>query len=88
MRHSLRPVETSIRACLRSTEAARFRVRKCANNNQLIVAGIQRILRYAYTAHFHIRQTGKILCELSLYTQTVIGVFFVHGNGNTQVCLT
>ena len=42
---SLRPAETFIRACHRPTEAALYRIRKCANNHQLIVAGIQRFLR-------------------------------------------
>ena len=47
---SLRPAETFMRACHRPTEAARFRVRKGANNRQLIVAGVQRFLQYA--VHF------------------------------------
>ena len=41
---SHRPAETFMRACRRPTEAARFRVQKCANNHQLIVAGIERFL--------------------------------------------
>ena len=41
---SLRPVETFMRACMRPMEAACFRVPKCANNHQLIVAGVQRFL--------------------------------------------
>ena len=37
---------------LRPTEAACFRVRKCANNHQLIVASFQMFLRQASAAHF------------------------------------
>ena len=51
--------------------------KKCANNRQLIVAGIQRFLRWAYTARFHVVDTRKTLRALRVYTQTVIGVFFV-----------
>ena len=36
------PTETFMHAYLRPTEAARFRERKCTNNHQLIVAGVQR----------------------------------------------
>ena len=32
--------------------------------------------------------TRKTLCALRVYTQTVIGVFFVDANGNTHACLT
>ena len=85
---SLRPAETFMRACRRPTEAACLRVQKCANNRQLIVAGTQRFLRHACTAHFHVIHTRKTLCALRIYTQTLIGVFFVHGNGNTHACLT
>ena len=49
---SLRPAETFMRACRRPTEAACLRVRKCANNRQLIVAGAQRYLRHAWAAYF------------------------------------
>ena len=41
---SLRPAEMFMRACRRPTEVACFRVRKCANNHQLIVAGVQRFV--------------------------------------------
>ena len=44
---SLRPAETFMRECPRPTGAACLRVQKCENNRQLIVAGIQRFLRYA-----------------------------------------
>ena len=87
---SLRPSETFIHVCLRPREAARFRVRKCANNCQLIVAGIQRFVRYAYAAHFRVIlvHTGKTMWPLRTFIQTVIGVFFVHGNSDTHACLT
>ena len=41
---SHRPAETFMGASCRPTEAARFRVQKCAINHQLIVAGIERFL--------------------------------------------
>ena len=67
---SFRPAETFMCACTRPTEA------ECCR--------IQRFLRYAYTASFRVIQTRKALCALRAYTQTVIGVFFVHGNGETH----
>ena len=84
---SLRPVETFMRACTRPREAACLRFRKCANNCQLIVAGILRFLQHASAAHFHVIHTRKTQCAL-IYTQTLIGEFFGHGNRNTQECLT
>ena len=36
----------------------------------------------------HTYCTRKTLPAQRVYTQTVIGVFFIHGNGNTHVCLT
>ena len=60
---------------------------KGANNLQLIVAVIQWIVRHAYAARFRIIQTRKTLCALRTYTQTVISVFFVHGNGDMHACL-
>ena len=85
---SLRPVETFMRACRRPTEAARFRVQKCANNHQLIVAVVERFLRHACAAHFCVIHTCKTQCVLCIYTHTLIGVFVVHGNGNMHACLT
>ena len=69
-----------MRACMRPTEAACFRKRKCANNRQLIVAGIKKFLQYAYAyaARFRVIHTRKTLRTLRVYTQTVIGIFFVH----------
>ena len=69
-------METFISACLRSKEAACFRVGKCANNRQLIVAIIQRIVLFAYAARFRLTQTRKMLCALRICKQTVIGIFF------------
>ena len=51
---SLRPAETFMRECLTPTEAVCFHVRKCANNRQLIDAGIQRFLQHACAACFRI----------------------------------
>ena len=85
---SLKPAETFMRACLRPMEVTCFRVLKCENNHQLSVASIQRFLRYAYTARFRVIHTRKTLCALRTRTQTLIGVFFVHRNGDTHGCLT
>ena len=85
---SLRPAGTFFRACCRPTEAASFREQKCANNRQLIVAGVQRFLRHACAAHFRVIHTRKTPCALCIYTQTLIGVFFIHGKGNMHACLT
>ena len=49
---------------------------------------IQRFLRYANTACFRVIEKCKKLCTLHVYTQTVIGVFFVHGNRDMHACLT
>ena len=51
---SLRPTEAFMHACISTTEAAGFRVQKCANNHQLIVAGFERFLRHACTARFRL----------------------------------
>ena len=85
---SLRPAETFMRACRRPTEAPCFRVQKCANNHQLIGAGVERCLRHLCAAHFRVIHTRKTPCALCIYTQTLIGVFFVHGNAHTHACLT
>ena len=79
---SNRPAETFMGACHRPTEAARFRVQKCAKNHQLIVAGVERFLRHSCAAHFRVVHTPKTPCALHIYMQTLIGVFFVHGKGN------
>ena len=83
-----RPAEMFMHVCSRSTEAARFCVQKCANNHQLIVAGVERFLQHACAAHFRVVHTRKTQCALRIYTQTLIGVFFVHGNAHTHACLT
>ena len=51
---SHRPAETFRHACTRPTEAARFRVQKCANNLLLISAGVQRFLLQACAARFRL----------------------------------
>ena len=76
---SLRPTETFIHACLRPMEAARFRVRKCPNNLHLIIAQLTSIL------YKHAKRRVRYVY---VYSQTLIGVFFVHGNGNMHACLT
>ena len=83
---SLRPAEMFMRACRRSTEAL-FRVQKCANNHQLIGAGAQRFLRHTCATYFRVIHTRKTPCALRINTQTLIGVIFVHGNGNMHACL-
>ena len=80
--------ETFMHACLRPTKAAHFHKRKCAINHQMIVAGVQRFLGHVCAAPFRVIPTSKTPCELSIYTQTLIGVIFVHGNGNLHACLT
>ena len=75
-------------ACHRPTEAACFRAQKWPNNLQLIIAGVERLLRHAYAARFRLTSTRKTLHALRVYTHTEIGAFFVHGNGNLHACLT
>ena len=53
-------------ACLRPTEAARFCVRKCANNHKLNVDGVQRFLRHAYAARF------RVIHSYILYMQNAV----------------
>ena len=70
---SLRPAE-ALCACMRPTKAACFRIWKCANNRQLIVAGIQRFLRCAYTQNavcatcIHANSDWRIFCTQERYT--------------------
>ena len=79
----------NVHACVsRPMEAARFHEQKCANNYQMIVAGVQRFLRHACAAHFRVLHIRKTPCGLRIYTQTLISVFFVHRNGNMHACLT
>ena len=101
---SLRLAETFIRGCLRPTEAACFCVKKCSNNRQLIVVAIHRFVRYAYALRiryvrssfsFSISEIQAKRCVRHIYNytctvhkQTMILVFFVHGNSNTHACLT
>ena len=81
-----RSAETFMHACLRPTEAACFCVQKCANNHQLIVAGVQRFLRHTCTAHFCIVY-AKAVCPMYIYAN-IDWHIFKHRNGNTHVCLT
>ena len=81
------PTETFMHACLRPTEAVRFHERKCGNNHQLIVAIVQRFLQQACAAHFCVIQTCKTPYALRIYMQTLISVFFIHGNGHMHACL-
>ena len=85
---SHRTAETFMHVCRRPTEAALFRVQKCANNHQPIFSGIERFLRHACAAHFRVIYIHAKRREHYVYTQTVIGVFFVDGNGNMHACLT
>ena len=78
---SLRPAE-ALCACMRPTKAACFRIWKCANKRQLIVAGIQRFLRWAYTlwhytARFHVIDTRKTLRVLRVYTQQWLAYYLL-----------
>ena len=93
---SLRLAETFIRGCLRPTEAACFCVKKCSNNRQLIVVAIHRFVRYAYAYTMYAALSVSVyqkykqndVCAtytiIHVHKQTVILVFFVHGNSNTQ----
>ena len=80
---SLRSTETFMHVCLRPTEAARFCVRKCTNNHQLIVAVVPRFLRHTCAAHFRAKRRVRYI-----YMLTLIGVFFVHRNGNMHAWKT
>ena len=89
------PMETFMRACLRPTEAARFREQKCANNHQLIVAGVQRSLLHACAAYFRVIHTRKRrVCYVYIlkhwlayfsYTETVTYMRVLHED---EICFT
>ena len=90
---SLKPAEAFMRACCRPTEAACFRVRKGANNRQLIVAGVKGF----YDTHTQLtsilyRHAKGRVCYIITYTiihtQTLIGLFFVHRIAHTHGWLT
>ena len=75
--------------CMRPTEAACFCVQKCANNHQLIVADVQSF----YDTHAQLTSVlyKHAKCHVRyiyIYMQTLIGIFYVHRNGNMHVCLT
>ena len=42
----------------------------------------------AHTQHVSVIHACKTLHALRVYKQTVIGVFFVHENGNMHACIT
>ena len=89
---SLRPAETLMRACMRPSEAACFRVRKCTNNHQLNCGRCSNV----FTTRMRIAQLTSVLYKhakrrvrcVYMYKQTLIGEFFVHGNGYALACLT
>ena len=55
MRHIDQRKHSGMRVhCTRPTEAARFRVQKCAHNHQLIIASVQRFLLHAHAARFRL----------------------------------
>ena len=81
---SLRPTETFMRACRGPTEAAWFRA-------QTIISWLLPALKGFYDMHAQLTSVSYIQAKRRVryvYTQTQIGVFFVHGNGNTHACLT
>ena len=88
---SLRPAETLMRACMRPSEAACFRVRKCTNNHQLncgrcsnvFTTRMRSLLPYCINT-----QNAVCAAYITIYKQTLIGEFFVHGNGYALACLT
>ena len=88
---SLKPMEMFMHACLMPKEAARFRVQKCVNNHQLIVAGVERFfttrIHNPFPYYLDLQNAACPTCS-RVYTQTVIGTFLVHGNGNMHACLT
>ena len=86
---SLRLTEAFMHACISTTEAAGFRVQKCANNHQLIVAGFERFYdTHAQPVSVSPRHAKRRVRYVYIYTQTLIVVFFVHGNGNMHACIT
>ena len=64
-----------MRVCTRPTEAACLCLRKCANNCQLIVAGILRFLRHECAAHFRVIHTRKTPYVLRIYANTDWHIF-------------
>ena len=87
---SLRPTKMFMRACLRTTEAACFRVQKSVSNHQLIVAGFQRFVLYdTHRQPVSVSYKHTKRCVHYVYgvcTQILIGVFYAHGNVNTNAC--
>ena len=86
---SLRPAETFIRACRRPTEAARFVCTKRRKQSSADCCRGSKVftIRICSTFLYHI-DTQNAMCATYIYTQTLIGVFFVHRNAHTQARLT
>ena len=92
---SLRPAETFMRVCLRPMEAACFCVRKCANNRQMIDAGIQRFYnthaQLASVSYKHAKRCVRYvyICKHWLpyfsYTETVTRMRVLHED---EICFT
>ena len=78
----------NIHACVSETHVScTFPCSKRHKQCQLIVAGIQTCVRYAYATRFRLRQTHKTL--LALRTQTVLfSILFVYRNGDMRACVS
>ena len=79
--------ETSgnVHACVSETHVSCFRVRNSANNRLLNVAGVQRFLRYAYTARFRVIQTRKTLHVLYVHIRKQYLAYFLYTE--TVMCM-
>ena len=75
---SHRPAETFMCACMRPTEATCFRIRKCANNRQLIVA--------FYSKVFTTRIRSPFLCHT--YTQNAVCATCIFANSDWRIFRT
>ena len=93
---SLRLEETFMCSCCRPTEAARFCERKCANNRQLIVAGIQSVfttcMRSSLPCHTYTQNNACATYiyantdrHIFLYTETVTCMHVLHED---EICFT
>ena len=72
------PAETFMCACMRPTEATCFRIRKCANNRQLIVA--------FYSKVFTTRICSPFLCHT--YTQNAVCATCIYANSDWRIFRT
>ena len=89
---SLRPSETFMHMYLSETlESCMFPCMKmheqssadCGRHSKVCTTRI-----HTDTACFRVMHTRKTPCALLTYKHILIGVFFIHGNGNTHVCLS